>query len=354
MVEHWSPKPGVASSSLAAPARVKMKKFLFIAFGLILLCFWGVLFATDILIHDLKTVPEWVPLGFCKTSDNNPPEITLLGDQIVTLKVGEEYNEAGANAVDDCDSVVVEESGEVDTNTTGTYTISYFSTDNSNNAARIERTISVVPEYRGTIYLTFDDGPGSYTAELLDILAKYNVKATFFVTGYGDDAMIVREYNEGHAIGLHTASHDYAYIYQNTDAFFDDLYRVQERVKNLTGYTSFLMRFPGGSSNTVSTRYDGGTRIMSKLVRMVGEKGFTYFDWNISSGDAGSTTSSEQVYLNVINALKEGGDSVVLQHDVKGFSVAAVENIIRYGLSNGYVFAKLDASSFTAHHGVNN
>ena len=314
----------------------------------------GVLIAANIISNNVFIRPDWVPGSFCKTMDTYPPEISLDGQTMVAIKIGEEYTEPDVIAIDDCDQVELKRSGEINTAVSGTYNITYKATDNSGNSAEVVRTVNVVPEYRGTIYLTFDDGPGAYTAELLDILAKYNVKVTFFVTGYGDDAMIVREYNEGHAIGLHTASHDYSYIYQNVDAFFDDLYRVQNRVKNLTGYTSYLMRFPGGSSNTVSFRYDGGTHIMTQLANAVEKKGFTYFDWNISSGDAGQTTSSDVVFQNVVYNLKEGGSSIVLQHDVKSYSVAAVERIIQFGLTNGYVFDKLDATSPTAHHRINN
>ena len=114
-----------------------------------------------------------------------------------------------------------------------------------------------------------------------------------------------------------------------------------------------LIRFPGGSSNTVSRKYDGGIHIMSLLTKDVQEKGFVYFDWNISSGDAGGTSSSDGVYNNVISHLKSGS-SVVLQHDTKKFSVDAVERIIQYGLNNGYTFKGLDASSPGAHHGVLN
>ena len=212
----------------------------------------------------------------------------------------------------------------------------------------------IPPVSNGTIYLTFDDGPGAHTARLLDILKKYDVKVTFFVTGSGDDALIAREYNEGHAIGLHTFSHNYSYVYSSMDNFFADLYKIQNRVKNITGYTSYLMRFPGGSSNTVSARHDGGARIMSKLAKEVTARGFAYFDWNVSSGDAGGATDSTTVYYNVVNRIKVGGDSVVLQHDVKGCSVDAVERIIQWGLANGYTFKKLDMASPTAHHGVNN
>ena len=299
--------------------------------------------------------PADLPASFCATSDKTAPEITINGDIYTTILVGtDEYKELGATVIDDCDEVELEITGTVDAKTVGVYTVTYTSEDNSGNLATATRTINVIPENHGTVYLTFDDGPGDYTAELLDVLKKYNVKATFFVTGRGSDEMILREYQEGHTIGLHTSSHDYSYIYQNMDTFFEDLSSVQERVKNITGYTSYLMRFPGGSSNTVSRRYDGGAHIMSQLVGEVESRGFTYFDWNISSGDAASGCSPVYVFENVAFGLKEYGDSVVLQHDIKGFSVAAVEQIIQYGLSNGYKFAALDASSFTAHHGVNN
>lgn len=209
------------------------------------------------------------------------------------------------------------------------------------------------PDGSRTIYLTFDDGPGPYTAKLLDILKKYNVKATFFVTGAGDDSLIVREANEGHTVALHTMTHNYAYVYSSIANYFDDLYQIQSRVKNLTGQTPTIIRFPGGSSNLVSARYDGGSRIMSSLVNEVSARGFTYFDWNVSSGDAGAPLSSEQIYQNVTENLKPGA-SVVLQHDIKDYSVDAVERIIEYGQKNGYTFKKLDTSSLVVHHGVNN
>ena len=83
-------------------------------------------------------------------------------------------------------------------------------------------------------------------------------------------------------------------------------------------------------------------------------KGFFYFDWNVSSNDAGGAKTAYEVYNNTISALKNNGVSVVLQHDTKGFSVDAVEAIIQYGLANGYTFRKLDQYAFGAHHGVNN
>lgn len=282
------------------------------------------------------------------------PEIILNGERQIIINEGEDFSDPGAKAVDNESEIDVMVSGHVDTSAPATYLISYTATDEAGNIGTATRMVMVMPKNHGVIYLTFDDGPGAYTAELLDILKKYNVKATFFVTGAGNDALLTREYNEGHAIGLHTYSHDYSYVYTSVDNFFADLYKVQARVKNATGYTSYLMRFPGGSSNTVSARYDGGQRIMTKLTNEVTARGFTYFDWNVTSGDAGGTTDSTTVYQNVINRVIRDGSSVVLQHDIKGFSVAAVERIIQWGLANGYTFKKLDATSFTAHHGINN
>ena len=215
------------------------------------------------------------------------------------------------------------------------------------DVANIEETTAKV------VYLTFDDGPGPYTAELLDILKKYNVKATFFVTKAGSDALIAREFNEGHTVGLHSYTHDYTYIYASVGNFFEDLYNIQGRVKNITGETSTIIRFPGGSSNLVSAKYDGGAHIMSTLVPEATARGFTYFDWNVSSGDAGAPISSDQVYENTINNLKPEF-SVVLQHDTKDYSVNAVERIINHGLKNGYTFKRLEKDSFSAHHGINN
>ena len=253
----------------------------------------------------------------------------------------------------------------------GVFFIFFFSTRSSNTPAATASSLPTITSPERTplaeitnsaeisesgqkvIYLTFDDGPGPYTAKLLDSLKKYDVKVTFFVTGAGDDALIAREYNEGHTVGLHTYTHDYAYVYSSLDNFFTDLYEIQARVKNITGQTSMLTRFPGGSSNLISARYDGGIGIMSRLSEELPARGFTYFDWNISSGDAGGATTSSEVYQNVINALSPNY-SVVLQHDIKDFSVDAVEDIIKYGKANGYTFKKLDAGSFTAHHGINN
>ena len=114
-----------------------------------------------------------------------------------------------------------------------------------------------------------------------------------------------------------------------------------------------IIRFPGGSSNTVSAKYSRG--IMSRLVKDVEARGFLYCDWNVSSGDAGSRPiSTQQVVQNVTEGMQKNNVSIVLQHDIKEFSVNAVEQIIQWGLAEGYTFLPLSTSSPMSHHGVNN
>lgn len=216
-----------------------------------------------------------------------------------------------------------------------------------------KETTYTPPKGAKIVYLTFDDGPGPYTAKLLDVLKKYNVKATFFVTcnraGYRN--MIKRAAAEGHSIGLHSCSHNYAKIYNSADAFMSEMKSISDVVKKEAGVETKLLRFPGGSSNTVSKKYKKG--VVSDAAKKLADEGYVYFDWNVSSGDAGNTTTSDGVYNNVTRALK-GDYSIVLQHDIKGFSVDAVERIILFGMKYGFTFKALDINSPTAHHKINN
>ena len=139
------------------------------------------------------------------------------------------------------------------------------------------------------IYLTFDDGPSRNTSYILDVLKSENVKATFFITGKGSDYIIKREYEEGHSIGLHTYSHNYKAIYSKVDAYFKDIEAVNQRLCDITTTRSKIVRFAGGSSNTISRRYKKG--IMSELTKEVIARGYKYYDWNIDSGDASGVSN---------------------------------------------------------------
>ena len=126
---------------------------------------------------------------------------------------------------------------------------------------------------------------------------------------------------------------------------------MEEIIRQQTGEYTRLFRFPGGSSNTVSNFNPG---IMSRLTRAMNDMGYQYFDWNVTSGDAGGTTKTDQVIQNIKDGCRQHRISVVLQHDIKDYSVAAVESILNWGRENGYSFKALQLDSPGTHHGVNN
>lgn len=289
-------------------------------------------------------------------SDCVAPVITLSGEQSVIVIKGCAYYDAGCKAFDDCagdisDRITV--SGSVDYNKIGSYRLVYRAEDDFGNVATTQRIVHVIAPRSGskTIYLTFDDGPGPYTQELLNVLKKYDAKATFFLVNTGYMSVAKRIVNEGHTVGIHSLTHKYNSIYSSQDAYLKDLYAMQEVIFNYTGVTTYLMRFPGGSSNRVSCICPG---LMTQLVKEVEQAGFRYFDWNVSSGDTAKGITTDKIYQNVINGISKSTNSVVLQHDIYENSVDAVERIILWGLENGYTFAAMDYGSPTAHHKVNN
>ena len=210
---------------------------------------------------------------------------------------------------------------------------------------------------KGVIYLTFDDGPSAtITPKVLDILKKEKVKATFFVLNYSksNEKLIKRIVKEGHTIGIHGYSHEYSKIYKSKKAFLNNVYKLQDKIYKLTGVKTKFMRFPGGSSNTVSRHYSKG--IMSLLTKEMLSRGFRYFDWNVSSGDAGGAKTSNDVYRNVTKNLSKKRGNMVLCHDFAGNTktLNALSKIIKYAKKNGYKFKAIDKNTPMYAHGVNN
>ncbi len=293
-----------------------------------------------------------------KITDDEAPSITLNGNSLINLKVGEEFNDPGVTVSDNCTKdVKVNVISNLDTTTPGNYVITYEAVDNNGNKSQVKRDIVVSEKdvKTGIIYLTFDDGPSSNTNKILDILKKYNIKATFFLTNSGSDDIILREYNEGHTLGLHTASHKWE-IYSSEEAYFNDLNIISERIKRLTGVDSKYIRFPGGSSNTVSKKYNLG--IMSKLTKSVEEKGYTYYDWNVEVSDAGLCAYKSNKESCVLNNFKSGISknkiNMVLLHDIKSYTANALEDMIKYALDNNYIFKSIDDTTPIIHQHINN
>lgn len=296
--------------------------------------------------------------------DQTKPEITLKGTVTMYLTPEDTFQEPGFTASDNCsgditDKVVV--SGHVEVGKIGTYVLTYEVEDDSKNKTSVERKVIISEKTDpnsgviklGVIYLTFDDGPSNVTTgDILNVLKEEGVKATFFVTNNGPDYLIKRMYDEGHTVALHTASHNYAKVYQSENAYFEDLKIVSDRVKRITGHTSKIVRFPGGSSNTISRRYNKG--IMSRLSEELFNQGYRYYDWNIDSNDAYNAKTKEAVYNNVTTHLSKSKANVVLMHDIKTTTRDAIRDIIHYGKENGYTFERIDMDTHMVRQKINN
>ena len=293
------------------------------------------------------------------------PTITLKGDKTIYLSVGNTYNEPGFTASDICDGDITDKvnvSGSVNTNSVGTYTLTYSVANTLEKVVSVIRTIKVIkPVTQSTvypgdkkIYLTFDDGPGPYTSKLLNILDKYNIKVTFFVTNQFQNVnyqkLIGEEKRRGHVVAIHSYTHNFN-IYRSVDTYFNDLNKMNNLIEQYTGEKTKYVRFPGGSSNTVSRRYASG--IMKKLATELTNRGYKYYDWNLDSCDSNSAHTKQAVKNCTINRLK-GGTYMILMHDIKSYTVDAVDEIIPYALENGYQFLSITDTTPTFHQRINN
>lgn len=209
---------------------------------------------------------------------------------------------------------------------------------------------------RKVCYLTFDDGPSENTLKVLDILKRYNAKATFFVIGRGNLDYTKQIVEGGHAVALHSNTHDYGQIYSSTQAYFSDLQALSDKVYKKCGVRSKLIRFPGGSSNTTSRDYCPG--IMTELTRQVEEQGYHYFDWNIDSEDAsGHGIPAAELVGNIKkHDYSQYTKICILCHDTdaKDTTVEALPEMIEHLAAQGFVFEALTEDSPEFHHGVNN
>lgn len=196
------------------------------------------------------------------------------------------------------------------------------------------------------VYLTFDDGPSATTESVLDTLKAEGVPATFFVMAADNNEeylpLLERTVQEGHLIALHTCSHDYKSIYKSPDAYWDDLQKLREKLLPYVPADHEIkwLRFPGGSTNTVSHRY-GGRDIMKTLKAQAEDKGYHWIDWNVCAEDATASHPNAAQILRNIRRDADGHDTcVVLLHDTKatGQTVKALPDIIAYFKEQGYTF----------------
>ena len=204
------------------------------------------------------------------------------------------------------------------------------------------------------IYLTFDDAPSPYTPQVLDILNRYGIKATFFITAQRPDCFdyIKAAYDSGHSIGLHSYSDIYPLVYASKDAYFADLEAIGQLAKQYIGYIPAIIRFPGGSSNETSKLYCEG--IMSEIVPEVLELGYQYWDWNAVTGDGAEDVTVEDEDKNALSFNQSTIVMLLHNGDTKGNTVEALPKIIEGFLNQGYTFKALDRNATVIHHVIGN
>ena len=190
-------------------------------------------------------------------------------------------------------------------------------------------------------FLTFDDGPSSVTSQILDVLKKENIKATFFVLGskvQGNQEIIKRMYEEGHYIANHGYTHSYSAIYASPQSVLDEFNQCNEVVKEAIGvpeYNSHLFRFPGG---LVGGKY---ADIKSQAKQLLKDNGILNIDWNALNGDAETTKPTPEYEMQRLSQTVSGKNSVIiLMHDAPAKKVTAdtLPQIITYLREQGYEF----------------
>ncbi|MBQ4058225.1 MAG: polysaccharide deacetylase [Lachnospiraceae bacterium] len=199
------------------------------------------------------------------------------------------------------------------------------------------------------VYLTFDDGPSIYTGQILDVLKANNIKATFFVIGREEEFYdyYKRIVDEGHTIGMHSYTHVYQDFYASKESFAEELTKLNDLIYNVTGTKSTIFRFPGGSSNSVSSL------AVEEYIDYLNENDIDYYDWNSLSGDAVTNgLSPEQLVNNIMNDVSQNEDSIVLMHDLQTThtTVESLQLLIDTLKTEGYEILPIDENTPLIQH----
>lgn len=280
---------------------------------------------------------------------------SLCGDSEMTLLCGERYIEEGIRAFDTDGSDIsdkVEIAGELCTWIPEEYELTYSVTDSIGKVRSCVRKINVIPntlpepeKNEKTIYLTYDDGPGEYTDELLELLDSYNAKATFFLIGKQIERYpekLDRIISAEHTAGVHCYRHDYEYIYSSEERFVDDVLKTRDIIYDSSGYRASVLRFPGGSPTAAAFsehKVDGG---FDRLTDILYNMGIRYYDWDVSADpkDGGIENSVRRT----IKITEKANCPIVIQHDTRSSCLSATKKILEWGSENGYSFKALNVT----------
>ncbi|ABS22933.1 peptidoglycan-N-acetylglucosamine deacetylase [Bacillus cytotoxicus] len=190
-------------------------------------------------------------------------------------------------------------------------------------------------QVRKVAYLTFDDGPSEFQKEILDILKKNEIKATFFMIGSNISShseSVKRLVKEGHYPGVHSMTHNYAKLYKQGQ-FVEEMKQAQNMVKDITGIHPKLVRCPYGSMPGLNQR------LRDQMV----VAGMKEWDWTIDSLDWKLPGNPNGVVQNVISGANQDRE-VILMHEKKQ-TVQALQTIINDLRKKGYEFETYEESA---------
>ena len=284
--------------------------------------------------------------------------VVLKGEENLTWVCGVPFEEPGYMALGsdgDDRSDQVQVTGEVVFWQPGDYELEYAFQNEAGETVRAVRRIHQVPaplpetatSEEKVIYLTFDDGPCEYTQQVLELLARYDAKATFFVILSREEEcaeLLPGIQEQGHSIGIHAYDHEYSRLYRGADEYFADLWKAQQLLYSYTGTYTQILRFPGGSTTAKSLLGSDFPAVQQGLADM----GMRYFDWNVQPEDSKGHSSSDTLYA-FCRGVPKWETPVVLQHDTRVYSVHALEAMLRWGTENGYRFEGLGVQTPEVH-----
>ncbi|ALB48028.1 MULTISPECIES: polysaccharide deacetylase family protein [Clostridium] len=206
---------------------------------------------------------------------------------------------------------------------------------------------TVLADEKKIIYLTFDDGPaGKVTTNVLDILKQESVPATFFLIGSqikGQEDLVKRMYNEGHALGLHSMSHNRNILYHSNEEFLKEMLDTQQIINSIVGIKPTILRFPFGCNNNCY-------KISQSMVDLLHQNNLKIYDWNTDSGDGAHPNASPSTFIK--NSKSDKERVVLLMHCayMSKNSVTALPSVIKYYKDNGYEFKAIDENTDEEYH----
>lgn len=245
------------------------------------------------------------------------------------------------------------DASKVNWNRQGIYEVTYSVNDSAHNVTTVTEQLRVVGKNEKIVYLTFDDGPSVCTDQILNILRQERVKATFFVTAQFTPYLnrMAAIAKDGHEVAIHTYSHNFK-IYKSIDSYFADLNKLNDLIEKYTGKRARIMRFPGGSSNSIYRKYNSDPKFMDRLCVALLDSGYQFVDWNLDSGDArGNNIAADRLVPSACGS--RHNIQCLLMHDTgaKRTTVTALPQIIRYFKQHGYEFGVLNSVDYQCWHG---